>query len=133
MWNWFRRRRDREEKSLMEALLKIENTRLEQQIRLDQARAELELKRVQWETEHAESLQKAKEADARLREEIRERRKAAAAANREVRAKKIAERRSTGGESGECRVCKGGATDLRAEEITWHYNNHSYGPSLFDH
>jgi len=139
MFDWFRKRKrakaiaaHRSEQSLMTALLALENTRLEQQVRLDQARAELELKRVQWETEHAEGIQKAKEADLRLREEIRERRKAAAAANREVRAKKIAERKNENGGSGECRVCKGGAVDLRAEEITWHYNGHGYGPSLFE-
>lgn len=128
-----REEKRREESTLMTSLMALENTRLEQQISVDKARAELELKRVQWELEHAEGVQRAKEADLRLRQELREKQREHSQKMRDAKKAKqaVSEAARTSG-NGECRVCRGGFHDLSAEEITWHYNGHAYGGSLFD-
>lgn len=123
-----RRERRQEEQTLLSSLMQLENTRLQQQIEADKHRAELDLKRIQWELENAAQLAEAKATDARVRAELLATKRESM---REARAaKKAQQAQSRQMETGECRVCKGNATDLRAEEITWHYNGHNYGPSL---
>lgn len=88
----------------------------------DQRRAELDLKKMELEMSHLETIGEEKRKDAADRQRLRELRQQSAQNARNVRAQK----RGTQTTEQPCRVCASGGTEasLTAEEILFHHAGH---------
>lgn len=119
---WWSRRKD--ERDLLDRLLTLENTRLEQAAKLAIARDEFELKKFGFEVEHAESVQKAKNSELEQRQKLREQRAAHARQMTLWRQERKQKARTEGAD--QCRVCVNASDpNLTADEIIWHKQGHS--------
>jgi hypothetical protein len=104
------------------AILHSETERRKSYDAADGRRAELELKKLELEIEHAAELGEERRKDRAAREELREMRRANAA-----RAREIKKQKNAGGqhEPSACKVCvNSGDPTLSAYEIMWHARGH---------
>ena len=142
-FNWGRKEREavREERNsqhLLKAFLETEQTRLINSANLDKARSELELRRLELEIQHAESLATARTIEMKARDDLKVmRQERAAVARAALAAKKEAAKRQQmelPGTTGACRVCVNQSDPtINIEDLTWHANGHRPGAGLFAH
>jgi hypothetical protein len=133
-WPWSRRE-DRAQ-DLLKTFLDVEGKRLEATALLEGKRGELELAKLKIEVENADTLQKARAEDMKLRAEIRQGQRERAAQAREKRAEKqkaaAAAAANPQGQQGECRVCRNQSdASLTMQEIAWHHSGHRAMIDLF--
>lgn len=121
--------RQRADQALLQSFLSLEQARVSRAAQIDEKKAELEMRKLELEVEHAEQLASARNKQREFDENLRQKRREWTAQARERRKQKLELAKQS--DHGFCKVCMGD-NSMTAADIEWHYNGHKAGPPMFN-